>query len=201
MNQRDKAILNGLKNFRILNRDQLIRMYFKEGKDKVYLCNRVMKRLSRDGLVNVNRETRPYSYFPSGSTMKPDSTKIPHFKAIADFYIQLCEYKEPTTFEVEPKLSNKGAIEPDIFMEWYGAPFFVEIQRDFYTKKRMNAKYKRYHEYFNGGEWREYTKFFPFIWIVTEIRYKELAWEPLKVYQSKGVPDFVRNYMTKKKEP
>ncbi|MED4840422.1 replication-relaxation family protein [Weizmannia sp. CD-2023] len=201
MNQRDKAIVEGLKKFRILDRDQLIKMYFSDVKQKTVTCNRVMKRLNTYGLVSVNRNVRPYAYFPSESTMKPDSTKIPHFKAIADFYIQICEYKAPTVFEVEPKVGDKGTIEPDIFMVWNGAPFFVEIQRDFYTKKRMNAKYKRYLEYYKGGQWKEYTKYFPFIWIVTEIKYRELNWEPLKVYQSKNVSEFVRNHMTKKKEP
>ncbi|TDL34595.1 hypothetical protein E2R51_02435 [Jeotgalibacillus sp. S-D1] len=196
MNQRDKDILDGLKTFRVLNRDQLISMYFSTGKQQVVTCNRVMKRLCSNQLVEVDRSQRPYTYFPFPRTIKIDSTKIPHFKAIADFYIAICKYSKPTHFEVEYKVGQKGSIEPDIYMIWNDAPFFVEIQREQYPINRMEAKFKRYKDYYRSDLWKEEMKHFPFIWMLTERSYR-MKFDPLKVYQSKTVDEFVELYCKK----
>lgn len=199
MNQRDTDIIIGLKKFRLLDRDQLIQLYFSDLNQSQVTCNRVMKRLCDRSLVEVDRTQRPYTYFPSPRTIKKDSTKIPHFKAITNFYIDICKYSIPTTFEVEYKVGDKGSIEPDIFMVWRGTPFFVEIQREQYPVNRMEAKFKRYKDYYNCHLWKEEMKYFPFIWMITQRAYR-IKFDPLKVYQSKNVEDFVSLYLKKKKE-
>jgi Replication-relaxation len=200
MNNRDKDIVEGLQKFRILNRDQIVAMYFKKIKDNISSCNKVMKRLERDGLVKTYKDTRPFSYYPCESTIKRESTKVPHFRAIVDFYIELCKLGKPTVFEVEYKVGDKGSIEPDIYMVWNRASFFVEIQRDHYTKKRMDAKFMRYMEYYRGDTWRESMKQFPIIWIVSETKYRDLNWDPLRVYQSATVQELVAQQRNAKKK-
>ncbi|SDO78496.1 replication-relaxation family protein [Halobacillus aidingensis] len=199
MNKRDKDILEALEKFRVLDRNHLISMFFKELTGTVNACNRVMKRLERDDKVKVHRSTRPYSYYPQKSNIRPNSTKVPHFLAIADFYVQLCKYATPSKFEVEWKTGSKGSIEPDIFMIWNGAPFFVEIQRNHYTKKVMDAKKEKYTSYFYSQAWKEHSDYFPFLWIVSETKYKGLEWDPLRVYQSDTVSTFISKYMKKDK--
>ncbi|KHE73136.1 replication-relaxation family protein [Halobacillus sp. BBL2006] len=195
MNKRDKEILEALDKFRVLDRNHIIGMFFNKLKGSINACNRVMKRLERDGHVKVHRSTRPYSYYPQTSNIRPNSTKVPHFLAIADFYLDLCKYTKPSTFEVEWKTGEKGSIEPDVFMIWNGAPFLVEIQRNHYTKKVMAGKEQRYLKYFYSNSWKDHSEFFPFIWILSETKYKDLDWPPLKVHQSHNVKSFIKKYM------
>lgn len=197
MNDRDKMILLAIEKFRVLDRNHIIKMFFRHLKGDVTACNRVMKRLERDGRVKVHKSTRPYSYYPQQSNIRPNSTKVPHFLAIADFYCDLCKYEPPTDFEVEWKTGDKGSVEPDIFMTWVNRPFFVEIQRNAYTQKVMDAKERKYQNYYHSQDWKKHTDYFPFVWIVTDNKYKGLKWDPLKVYQTKSVDAFVEKYMSK----
>ncbi|WP_338782445.1 replication-relaxation family protein [Metabacillus sp. FJAT-52054] len=196
MNKRDVEILESLRKFRVLDRDQLISMHFQGNADSIQSCNKVMKRLSRDKRVEVDPGARPYNYFPDGSAMKKNSTKIPHFKAIGDFYIDISTVLRPKVFEVEYKTGSKGSVEPDIYMIWNKIPFFVEIQRNIYSKKVMERKLERYKDYYSSGLWKERMKFFPYLWIITEHVYL-LNFEPLKVYQTKTVNEMINTYMVK----
>ncbi|CAH0126607.1 hypothetical protein SRABI133_00106 [Peribacillus simplex] len=45
-------------------------------------------------------------------------------------------------------------MEPDIFMIWKRAPFFLEIQRSIYSEKVMNEKVNRYVSYYMSNEWQ-----------------------------------------------
>lgn len=90
-----------------------------------------------------------------------------------DFYKQLRRIEHPRTFEVDPKLGGKGLPEPDAFVIWKGAPWYIEIQRSVYTEKQMNEKLNRY----EGGEWENANwqilakKMFPNVWIVGAGKY------------------------------
>ncbi|KRD90821.1 hypothetical protein ASE51_09570 [Bacillus sp. Root147] len=63
MNKRDQEILENLKKFYVLDRDQIIQLHFQEQKQTITTCNRIMNRLTSKGLVKVERITRPYNYF------------------------------------------------------------------------------------------------------------------------------------------
>lgn len=178
MKKRDMAILNDLQRFRCLTRDHIIELHFRNLKNAITCCNTVMKRLRRDGYIEVNTNHQPYLYYPAPSSIKKDSTKIPHFLRIADFYISLLKYEEPKMFICEPKYSKKGEyMEPDGFMLWKRAPFFVEIQRSVYSAKVMAEKVARYEAYFLSNEWQNEAwqpankKIFPTIILVTDTRY------------------------------
>ena len=200
MNARDKAIVADLERFRCLSRDDIADLHFAHTKHPITHTNMVLKRLRRDGLVKCSTDRRKYVYFPAERTIKPDSQKINHFLAIADFYKQLRRIEEPRTFQVEPKLGGKGLPEPDAFVIWKGAPWYVEIQRTHYTERVMAEKLNRYEKYFLSGVWEKEAwqpankKVFPYLWIVGAGRYK-VEGRPYRIYQS-TVDEMVKRIRT-----
>ncbi|MEK5176934.1 replication-relaxation family protein [Heyndrickxia sp. FSL W8-0496] len=176
MKKRDLAILNDLQRFRCLTRDNIIDLHFSHLKQPVTSCNTVLKRLRRDGYIEVNTNYQQYLYFVSPAPIKKDSTKIPHFLKIAEFYISLLKFEPSKTFIVEPKY-GKGYMEPDAFMIWKRAPFFVEIQRSVYSDKMIKEKIKRYEDYYFSEEWKvepwqpQNKKVFPAVLVLTDTRY------------------------------
>jgi hypothetical protein len=189
MNKRDAAVIESLKKFRILSRDQLIELHFKDNKTPYVVANRVMNRLASRKLVVADKDRRPYDYLSNPRPIKKDSAKAFHFKAIADFYIDLCKDKQPTKFEVEFKPVQKGGVEPDIFMRWQGYNFYVEMQRSVFSKKQMQKKIDLYYSYYESGKWQQYSKDFPAIWIITDKHY-EIEFYGLNVIQTKDVNEF-----------
>ncbi|MCU7712985.1 replication-relaxation family protein [Priestia sp. JV24] len=195
MKSRDLEILNDLQRFRCLTRDDLIHLHFSHLKNPINSANTVLKRLRRDGYIDVNTSHNPYLYFASPAPIKKDSTKIPHFLKIVDFYKQVCAYEGPKSFIIEPKY-GKGYMEPDIFMIFKRAPFFVEIQRSVYSQKVMNEKIKRYETYYMGQEWQKEPwqpkdrKVFPRILMVSDTRYN-IDSPYIKVFQIQNIDDFI----------
>ena len=177
MRERDKAILKDLERFRVLSRNDIIDLHFSGLKNPIASCNTVLKRLRRDGLIEANKDLQPYLYFLSPSPIKKDSTKIPHFLRIVEFYKSVKKYEEPRIFHIEPKY-GKGYMEPDVFMIWKRSPFFVEIQRSVYSERVMTEKVKRYEAYFLSNEWKKEPwqpvnrKVFPVVLLLTDTRYK-----------------------------
>jgi hypothetical protein len=205
MNLRDKAILNHVSEFRVLDRNQIIKLHFNNVKDSVSSCNKVLKRLVRDKFLTFDPTRKPYNYFPNPTTIKKDSGKLFHYKAIADFIIESAIKGKLKEFMVERKLGEKGTVEPDVFMIWNKTPFFVEVQRsNQYSKKYMEKKLKRYEDYFYSDEWKnlqwqpkDKPPRFPYIWIVSDTPYK-LEPQQFKVYQTKTVDEFIDKYIPKK---
>lgn len=196
MRKRDKAILTDLKRFRVMRRDDIIDLHFNGLKSPITSCNTVMKRLRRDGFVKAVTDRNQYLYMHEETNIKKDSTKIPHFLRIVEFYRELCKIEKPRTFEVEPKITEKGGVEPDIFMIWKAAPFYVEIQRNKYSSKVFNAKIERYEQYFHSGEWQyerwqpKDKKYFPHVWVITDTLYN-IDKRPFHTFQSSNVSEFL----------
>ncbi|MDF2605882.1 MAG: hypothetical protein K0S34_72 [Bacillales bacterium] len=176
MNIRDKAIIDTLGKFRCMSRNDIAELFFPNTSNKEKNANAVLKRLCRDGHITVNKERRPYVYFPIPS-IKLTSQKIDHFLGIVDFYKQVCDIEAPETFTVEPKY-GKDYMEPDIFMIWKRGPFFVEIQRSIYSERVMKDKITRYENYFYSEKWQleqwqpTGNKYFPTIILITNHKYK-----------------------------
>ncbi|SDI19739.1 Replication-relaxation [Alteribacillus persepolensis] len=190
MRERDKAILESLQKFRCLSRDDIVHIHFSNLKYPVATANNVLKRLRLQGYITANTLQQPYVYFADPPPIRKDSQKIPHYLAIADFYHQLCQYEKPRIFTVEPKY-EKGLMEPDVFMIWKRAPFFVEIQRNIYSSKMMQDKMNRYHAYYESGEWQiepwqAKEPFFPTIWFITPHRY-DVNSDVFRIMQSEDV--------------
>lgn len=197
MRKRDKAILHDLTRFRCLTRDDIIDLHFNEVKNSVTCCNTVLKRLRRDGHIEANTSLQPFIYFPSPAPIKKDSTKIPHFLKIAEFYKQIRKAEEPHTFLVEPKY-GKGYMEPDAFMRFKRRPYFVEIQRSVYSERTMNEKIKRYEAYYYSEEWKkeswqpkEKKPVFPKVIMVSDTRYN-IESPVIKVIQVQAVSEFIQ---------
>lgn len=171
MTSRDKAILGDLTRFRAMTREQIAMLHFNQVKNSVNECNRVMLRLVREQHAAVSKERRMYTYFPS-KHIKKDSSKLNHFLAIVDFYCELSKHDRPKKFDVEVKLGDKGAPEPDAFAIWRNTAFYIEVQRSDYSTKQWQDKLNRYEQYFQSGEWQgldwqpKEKKFQPFVWIV-----------------------------------
>lgn len=195
MRKRDLAILNDLQRFRCLSRDDIIDLHFTHLKQPVTSCNTVLKRLRRDGYVDVNTNQQPFLYFISPAPIKKDSTKIPHFLKIVEFYKNTRVHEEPKIFVVEPKY-GKGYMEPDAFMIWKRGPFFVEIQRSVYSERVMNEKIKRYEDYYLSNEWQQETwqpankKVFPPVLVITDTRYN-LDSSYVRFHQVPNLSEFV----------
>jgi hypothetical protein len=204
MKKRDLAIIKDLERFRCMTRDHIIDLHFKGLKNPVTCANTVLKRLRRDGCIEVSKERQPYIYFPSPVPIKKDSTKIPHFLKIVDFYKSVVMSSIPESFIVEPKY-GKGFMEPDGFMIWKRAPFFIEIQRSVYSEKVMNEKVKRYEAYFLSNEWQqepwqpEHKKVFPVVILITDTRYK-IDSPYVKFVQVQDIDQLLKLYEPKKEE-
>lgn len=202
MKKRDLAILNDLQRFRCLTRNDIIDLHFSNLKQPVTGCNTVLKRLRRDGYIEVSTHFQPFVYFPSPSSMKKDSAKIPHFLKIVEFYKSLLTYEEPRSFVVEPKY-GKDYMEPDSFMIWRKSPFFIEIQRSVYSDKVMQEKIKRYEDYYLSNEWQQEPwqpqnkKVFPSVVVITDTRYK-IDSPYIKFYQVQHIDQLVHMFEPKK---
>jgi hypothetical protein len=173
---RDKAILNDLERFRVLDRDLIADLHFSHTKHPITQANTVLKRLRRDKYITCSTERRKYMYFPADKHIKKDSQKINHFLELAHFYKEIRKVNEPKIFTVEPKY-GKGLMEPDIFMIWCGLSWFVEIQRTVYTDKQFQDKLNRYEQYFLSRAYEqeiwqpEHKKVQPILWIYGVGRY------------------------------
>lgn len=196
MRKRDKAILDDLTRFRCLTRDDIIDLHFSNLKYPISTANNVLKRLRLQGHITANTKQQPFVYFADPSPIKIDSQKIPHFLAIVDFYKQIKKYKEPKIFTIEPKY-EKGLMEPDVFMLFNGTPFFVEIQKNHYSSKVMEAKLQRYERYFSSKEWtKEHwqpkgNEIFPYVWFITETRYS-IKSKNFTIVQSRNVTELLK---------
>lgn len=201
MRNRDKAILNNLKRFRCMSRDDIIDLHFQGLKNAVTCCNTVMKRLRRDGHVDANISQQPYIYFSQSSTLRKTSQKIPHFLSIVDVYKQLIYYEKPKLFKVEPKY-GKEFMEPDAFTIWRRSPFFIEVQKSVYSKKVMQDKINRYELYFHSQEWHneswqpKESKYFPSILIITE-KYYNISSCSLRIFQASSISNFLNSLAVK----
>lgn len=204
MRKRDKAILDDLQRFRCLSRDDIIDLHFQGLKQPITCCNTVLKRLRRDGYIEVSKDRQPFIYFPSPSGIKKDSTKIPHFLKIVKFYKDVVSIDTPKTFIVEPKY-GKGFMEPDAFMIWKRAPFFVEIQRSIYSDKVMKEKINRYEAYYMSNEWQQEPwqpsskKVFPTVILITDTRYK-IDSPNVKFYQAPDINQLVSMFEPKQQK-
>ena len=176
MNKRDSDIISDIQRFRVMSRDLIAQIHFNNVKYPVTAANNVLKRLHRDQHISRSTERRQYIYFPADNTIKKDSTKIPHFLAICNFYVELCKIEKPKIFNVEPKFS-KGFPEPDAFFIWRGAPFYLELQRTKYSTKQFLEKVQRYDHYylskeFENEKWQPTDKkYFPSVWVTGETGY------------------------------
>ncbi|MCU7766442.1 hypothetical protein [Priestia megaterium] len=179
LSQRDKDIIGFINQFRAVDRDSLVELFFKQLKSPVNACNSVMVRLYRLGLIERTQQYSPTVYLPVDAKIKKNSQKILHFLSILDIYKQMSTYGMPKQVIVEDKpTGRKGGIEPDLFCIFKGSPFWIEIQRNQYSEQKMQDKIHLYEEFFFSDEWKalqwqpeDRAAIFPSVILITPIRY------------------------------
>ena len=179
LSQRDKDIIGFINQFRAVDRDSLVELFFKQLKSPVNACNSVMIRLYRLGLIERTQQYSPTVYLPVDAKIKKNSQKILHFLSILDVYKQMSTYGMPKQVIVEDKpTGRKGGIEPDLFCIFKGSPFWIEIQRNQYSEQKMQDKIHLYEEFFFSDEWKalqwqpeDRAAIFPSVILITPIQY------------------------------
>jgi len=179
LSQRDKDIIGFTNQFRAVDRDSLVELFFKQLKSPVNACNSVMIRLYRLGLIERTQQYSPTVYLPVDAKIKKNSQKILHFLSILDVYKQMSTYGMPKQVIVEDKpTGRKGGIEPDLFCIFKGSPFWIEIQRNQYSEQKMQDKIHLYEEFFFSDEWKalqwqpeDRAAIFPSVILITPIQY------------------------------
>lgn len=126
-----------LTKFKICSRNQIATLLFKDNSNPVNVCNRVLKRMVREGAILAVPRTKDqtYLYTTNPSQIHHKSNKIDHHLKIVDYYIAL---GSPPNFIIEPSL---GEYEPDIFMkDRTQRSICVEIQLTRIANKKMQDK-------------------------------------------------------------
>ncbi|MFE4123148.1 hypothetical protein [Priestia sp. YIM B13486] len=207
LSQRDKDIIGFINQFRAVDRDSLVELFFKQLKSPINACNSVMVRLYRLGLVERTQQYSPTVYLPVDAKIKKNSQKILHFLSILDIYKQMCLYSMPKSVIVEDKpTGRKGGIEPDLFCIFKGSPFWVEIQRNQYSEQKMQAKINLYEEFFFSDEWKalqwqleDRVAIFPSVMLITPVRYAVNS-EHIRIIQVASIHELMEKYRSSAKQ-
>ncbi|MEH7293656.1 hypothetical protein V7134_25135 [Priestia megaterium] len=207
LSQRDKDIIRFINQFRAVDRDSLVELFFKQLKSPVTACNSVMVRLYRLGLMERTQQYSPTVYLPVDAKIKKNSQKILHFLSILDVYKQMCVYSIPRNVIVEDKpTGRKGGIEPDLFCIFKGSPFWIEIQRNHYSELKMQGKISLYEEFFFSDEWKtlqwqpqDRAAIFPSIILITPVRYA-VASDHIRIIQVASIHELMEKYKSSTKQ-
>ncbi|WP_255323671.1 hypothetical protein [Priestia megaterium] len=76
LSRRDKDIIAFINQFRAVDRDSLVDLFFKQLKSPVNACNSVMVRLYRLGVIERTQQYSPTVYLPVDAKIKKNSQKI-----------------------------------------------------------------------------------------------------------------------------
>lgn len=205
LTKRDKAIIDDLNKFRVMDRDSVADIHFKNLKNPVLAANNVLLRLVREEQIQRSKAFTPYVYFGPEVSMKKNSAKIGHFLAIVNVYKEILKHGRVDTFLVEPKYGKKGTAEPDVFCIYRKTPFFIEVQKTIYSEKQMSEKLERYVDLFQSGiiagePWQNPEKrVFPHILIISEQRYAIDGEYPFRIIQAPSFGDFLSSLKPKDK--
>ncbi|MBU8756752.1 hypothetical protein KM927_25065 [Priestia megaterium] len=207
LSQRDKDIITFINQFRAVDRDSLVELFFKQLKSPINACNSVMVRLYRLELIERTQQYSPTVYLPVDAKIKKNSQKILHFLSILDIYKQMCTYSVPKQVIVEDKpTGRKGGIEPDLFCIFKGSPFWIEIQRNQYSEQKMQAKIDLYEEFFFSDDWKalhwqpeDQSAIFPSVILITPVRYT-LSSEHIRIIQVASIHELMEKYKGSSKQ-
>ncbi|PFE34186.1 hypothetical protein CN270_10825 [Priestia megaterium] len=201
LSQRDKDIIAFIDQFRAVDRDSFVDLFFKQLKSPINACNSVMVRLYRLELIERTQQYSPTVYLPVDAKIKKNSQKILHFLSILDVYKQMCTYSTPKQVIVEDKpTGRKGGIEPDLFCIFKGSPFWIEIQRNQYSEQKMQEKINLYEEFFFSAQWKalhwqpeDRLAIFPSVILVTPVRYAVTS-DHIRIIQVTSIHELMEKY-------
>lgn len=84
---------------------------------------------------------------PNPALIHTESSKIRHYLAIADVYIQL---GKPRVYAIEPQINEHYT--PDVYARINDVPIIIEVQRSYISNKKMQQKINQFVESYRKGE-------------------------------------------------
>lgn len=99
---------------------------------------------------------------PNPVLIHTESTKIRHYLAIAQFYIDI---GKPEIYEIEPNFDRDYV--PDVYTRIAGTPILIEIQRSHSSNRKMQAKVDGFVRTYREGKHDAKT-----LWIVSDEQYR-----------------------------
>ena len=110
---------------------------------------------------------------PNPTIIHPESAKIRHYLAIAQFFIDI---GQPEIYEIEPQFDREYV--PDVYTRIDGVPIMVEIQRSHCSHRKMQGKVNGFVRTYLEGKHDAKT-----LWIVSNERYRLTVPEGFTVKQ------------------
>lgn len=165
-----KDILKHFETFPASSRDQLLRLFYGGDKKKIPTLNEKLLKLRDRGLIDVNKEIKPYVYFSVPLRVKKRSNKLDHHLAIVNFWIKMIESGKPPAILGYEYNFGENMARPDLIITWGNKPYFVEIQRTIISQKRMEKKIKLYEEVYIEKKYKQFGDDFV-VWLISPVQY------------------------------
>ena len=201
MNERQKAILRAVEQFRALSRLHIERMFFHNTKNSKNNANATLNKLVSRGYLTANKNFQPYVYHVADTRLKKQGQKVKQYLDIADTFLSMQQYGDIKYFDVEPRLKLEGVeIRPDLFCRWKGNLWMVECQNSRFSEKQIDEKVKRYEGLFLSGGYMklpyqsEEKKVMPIVLIVGEGVPYSLQSKHIRIIQTKNIDDFMKQF-------
>jgi hypothetical protein len=206
MNERQKAIVKAVEQFRALSRVHIERMFFQGTKNSKNNANATLNKLVSRGYLTANKNFQPYVYHAADSKLKKQGQKISQYLDIANTFLSMQQYGAIKCFEIEPRF-NMGEVQvrPDLYCHWKGNLWAVECQNSRFTEKQMEEKVKRYEALFLSGSYttlsfqQEDKKVMPLILIVGEGVPYRIYSQHIRIIQAKSIDEFMEQFTPKRK--
>lgn len=201
MNERQKAIVRAVKQFRALSRLHIEKMFFNDTKNSKNNANATLNKLVSRGYLIANKNFHPYVYHVADSKLKKQGQKISQYLDIADTFLSMQQYGNIKCFDVEPRLKLEGVeVRPDLFCRWKGNLWAVECQNSRFSDKQIDEKIKRYEALFLSGSYealpyqQENKKVMPIVLIVGEGVPYSLQSKHIRILQARSIDDFMKQF-------
>lgn len=131
--------------FPVISRDQLLHIIYDNDTSAIRKLNDKLRKLVDRGVLDVNREIKPYVYFRTPRNVHLRSNHLQHHLAIVDFWIWMTKtQKQKLEIEAIEESLGKGLPRPDMTIMYRGLRHFVEIQRSDIAEAKMQKKIEEY---------------------------------------------------------
>lgn len=196
MNERQRAIISAVEQFRSLSRVHIEKMYFEGTRNAKNNANNVLKKLVDRGYLIQNKSFQPYVYHIKGTKIKQNGQKVSQYLQFADIYLDMLKHGSVKRIDIEPRYRGVE-VRPDMFCVWKGSLWFIECQNSLFSEKQMNEKLQRYEKLFLNGQYKQLPfqiyekKPMPNVLIIGEGVPYPVTSKHIRIFQSKNIDDFM----------
>lgn len=201
MNERQKAIVKAVQQFRALSRVHIERMFFQGTKNSKNNANATLNKLVSRGYLTANKNFQPYVYHAADTKLKKQGQKVSQYLDIADTFLSMQKYGAIKYFEVEPRFKFAGVeVRPDLYCLWKGNLWAVECQNSRFSTKQIEEKAIRYESLFLSGNYtelpfqQENKKVMPIVLIVGDGVPYPTKTKLIRIIQAKSIDDFMKRF-------